>query len=100
MRELWIENINSADAKELADEWEVSFNCAGCEIYICAIDHRMTIEWQTTMPDTVTHILSFIDDIFDDTVDLSGLNRALKNLKDDQAIVINFNSGEFEIKEL
>jgi hypothetical protein len=100
MRELWIENINSADAKELADEWELSFNCAGCEIYIWAVGHRMTIEWQTTMPDTVTHILSFIDDTFDDTVDLSGLNRALKNLKDDQAIVLDYNNGEFEIIEL
>ena len=100
MRELVISNINSADAKQLADDYELYLSNVGCTIYIWAVGHRMTIEWQTTTPYTISHLLIFVDDKFGDIVDFPKLNRAIKNLEDDHAIIIDFNSGEFEVKTL
>lgn len=96
MKELWIEDIKYADAKSLADEWESYLNTVGCEIYIQAVYDRMIIAWKTLTPHTITQILRFIDDTFDDLVDIRELNRALKNLKDDHAIVVDFNNGDVE----
>jgi hypothetical protein len=96
MKELWISNINSSDAKSLADEWESYLKTVGCEIYIQAIYDRMIITWKTTTQYTITHILSFIDDTFEDMVDIRELNRTLKNLKDDHAIIIDFDNGDVE----
>lgn len=56
----------------------------------------MIIAWETSTPYTITHILSFIDDTFENMVDIRKLNRTLKNLKDDHAIVIDFNNGDVE----
>lgn len=100
MRELWISNINSADAKELANEWDSYLSRVGCEIYISAVRHRMIIEWYTTTQDTLTKLLRFVDDNFGDIVDFPKLNRAIKNLEDDHAVSIDFNSGDIEIKVL
>lgn len=100
MRELVISNINSADAKQLADDYELYLSNVGCSIYIWAVKQIMTIEWQTTTPYTLTHLLIFVDDNFGDIVDFPKLNRAIKNLENDHAIILDSNNGEFEIREL
>lgn len=100
MRELWIENINSTDARLLAEAYDLYLSNVGCEIYIQAVKDRMIIEWNTTTQDTVTHVLIFVDDILGDIVDHPKLNRAIKNLEDDHAIVIYFYSGDIEVRAL
>lgn len=100
MRELWISNINSADAKSLADNWDSYLTNVGCEIYIQAIYDRMIITWKTSVPSTVHHILDFINDTFGDVFDLSELEIAIKNLTDDYIIVFNSDHGDFYLQPL
>lgn len=100
MRELWISNINSADARLLADDWDSYLSNVGCEIYIQAVYDRMIIAWETSAPSTIHHILDFVDDTFGDIFNLIKLKRSIKNLKDDQAVVFDSDNGDVEIRNL
>ena len=98
MKELCISNIDYDDSRSVINEWHMYLNNVGCKIY--AAYNKMILEWEDSTPDTTTHIVKFIDDTFGTVVGFSKLNRIIKNLEDDHAIIIDFNSGEFEIKEL
>ena len=97
MRELWISNINSADARLLADDWDSYLSNVGCEIYIQAIYDRMIITWETSILSTIHHILDFVDDTFGDEWNLSKLNRVIKNLKDGHTVIFDSNNGDVEV---
>lgn len=98
MRELWISNINSADARILADDWDSYLHNVGCDIYIQAIYDRMVITWNTSAPSTIHHILDFVDDTLGDVWDIFELAKAVKHLKDDYIVIFDFNSGDVEVK--
>lgn len=98
MRELYILNVDYDDSRSVINEWHVYLNNVGCKIY--AAYNKMILEWEDSTPDATTHIVKFIDDAFGGVVGFSKLNKILKNLEDDHAIIIDFNSGDFEIKEL
>ena len=98
MNELRISNIDYDDSRSVINKWYVDLNNVGCKIY--AAYNKMILEWEDSTPDTTTHIIKFIDDTFGAVVGFSKLNRTLKNLEDDHVIIIDFNSGELEIKEL
>lgn len=98
MRELWIANINSADARSLADDWDSYLTNVGCEIYIQAVYDRMIIAWETSVPSTIHHILDFIDDTFGDEWDISKLERTIKNLRDDHIVIFDSDSGDVEVR--
>jgi hypothetical protein len=100
MRELWIANINSADARSLADNWDSYLRNVGCEIYIQAVYDRMIIAWDSSAPSTIHHILDFVDDTFGDVFNLSKLNRTIKSLKDDHAVIFDSDSGDVEVRVL
>ena len=100
MRELWIANINSADARSLADNWDSYLSNVGCEIYIQAVYDRMIIAWHTSAPSTIHHILDFVEDTFGDVFNLIKLNRSIKNLKDDHAVIFDSDSGDVEIRAI
>lgn len=98
MKELCISNIDYDDSRPVINEWYVYLTNVGCKIYVTY--NKMILEWEDSTPDTTTHVIKFIDDTFGDVVGFSKLNRILKNLEDDHVIIIDFNNGEFEIKEL
>lgn len=100
MKELWISNINSADARSLADDWDSYLTNVGCEIYIQAVYDRMIISWQTSAPSTIHHILDFVNDTFGDEWNLSKLERAIKHLGDDHIVVFDSDSGDVEVRIL
>jgi len=100
MRELWIANINSADARSLADDWDSYLSNVGCEIYIQAVYDRMIIAWDSSAPSTIHHILDFVDDTFGDVFNLSKLNRTIKSLKDDHTVIFDSDSGDVEVRVL
>lgn len=100
MRELWIANINSADARSLADDWDLYLRNVGCELYIQAVYNRMIIAWQTSVPSTIHHILDFVDDTFGDIFNLIKLKRSIKSLKDDHAVIFDSDSGDVEVRSL
>lgn len=101
MRELWIANINSADARSLADNWDSYLSNVGCVIYIQAVYDRMIISWKTSTPSTIHHILDFVDDAFDDVfINFFKLERAIKNLKDDHAVIVDYDDGDVGIRAL
>lgn len=100
MRELWISNINSVDARSLADNWDSYLRNVGCEIYIQAVYDRMIIAWETSALSTVHHILDFVNDAFGDVWDLSELETAIKNLTDDHTVVFDSDSGDFCLQQL
>jgi hypothetical protein len=66
MRELCISNINSSDARLLADDWDSYLSNVGCETYIQAVYDRMIIAWETSAPSTIQCILNFVNDTFGD----------------------------------
>lgn len=98
MRELWISNINSADARSLADDWDSCLTSVGCDIYIQAIYDRMIITWSSPAPSIIHHILDFVDDTFGDEWDLSKLERTIKSLKDDHIVIFDSDSGDVEVR--
>ena len=98
MRELWISNINSADARSLADDWDSYLSNVGCEIYIQAIYDRMIISWQTSVSSTIHHILDFINDTFGDRWDLFELETAIKSLENDHTVIFDSNCGDVEVR--
>lgn len=98
--ELWISNINSADARSLADDWDSYLTNVGCEIYIQAVYDRMIIAWETSAQSTISHIIDFVNDTFGDAWDLSELEIAIKNLTDDHAVVFNSDCGDFCLQPL
>lgn len=98
MKELFISNIDYDDSRSVINEWYVYLNNVGCKIY--GAYNKMILEWEDSTSDTTTHIVKFIDDTFGGVVGFSKLNRILKNLEDDHTVIIDFNSGKFEIKEL
>lgn len=101
MRELWIANINSADARSLADNWDSYLRNVGCEIYIQAVYDRMIIAWDSSAPSTIHHILDFVDDTFGDVfINFFKLERAIKNLKDDHAVIVDYDDGDVGIRAL
>ena len=100
MRELWISNINSADARSLADDWYSYLRNVGCEIYIQAVYDRMIISWNTSAPSTIHHIIDFVDDTFGDIWDLRELERVIRNLKDDQVVIFDSDRGDIEARDL
>lgn len=100
MRELWISNINSVDARSLADDWDSYLTSVGCRIYIKAVYKIMIITWETSAPSTIHHILDFVDDTFGDICDLFKLEMTIKNLKDDHIIIFDPNCSKVEIKAL
>lgn len=100
MSELWISNINSADARSLADDWDSYLTSVGCEIYIQAVYDRMIISWETSAPSTINHILDFVDDAFGDVWDIFELAKAIKRLKDDHAVIFDSDCGDVEIRTL
>ena len=100
MRELWVSNINSADARLLADNWDSYLTNVGCEIYIQAVHDRMIITWKTSAPSTVHHILDFVNDTFGDVFNLSELESTIKNLTDDHIIAFNSDHGDFCLQPL
>lgn len=97
MKELWISNINSVDARSLADEWNSYLYNVGCEIYIQASYHRMIVAWKTSSPSTIHHILDFVNDTFGDIWDISDLEIAIKSLKDDNTVNFDSNCGYVEV---
>lgn len=60
----------------------------------------MIIAWENLTKYTLISILSFIDDTLDDMVDLRKLNRALKGLEDNHAVIVDFNNGNIGVKAL
>lgn len=100
MRELWISNINSANARPLADDWFSYLHNVGCEIYIQAIYDRMIITWESSAPSTIHHIIDFVDDTFGDRLDLFELETAIKSLKDDHIVIFDSNCGDVEVRIL
>ena len=98
MRELWVSNINSADARSLADNWDSYLHNVGCEIYIQAIYDRMIITWESSAPSTIHHIIDFVDDTFGDRLDLFELETAIKSLKDDHTVIFDSNCGDVEVR--
>lgn len=98
MRELQISNINSADARVLADNWDSYLNNVGCEIYIQAIYDRMIIAWDSSSPSTIHHILDFVDDTFGDRFGLFELETAIKSLRDNNTVNFEYNCGDVEVK--
>lgn len=98
MRELWISNINSADARTLADDWDSYLSNVGCEIYIQAIYDRMIISWGSSLLSTIHHILDFVNDTFGDIWNLSELDIAIKNLKDDHIVIFDSKRCDVEVK--
>lgn len=97
MKELWIENINSTDARSLADDWDSYLSNVGCEIYIQAIYDRMIISWEASAPSTIHHIIDFVDDTFGDIWDLSELETAIKNLKDNNTVIFDSDRGDVKV---
>lgn len=97
MRELWIENINSADARSLADDWDSYLSNVGCKIYIQAVYHRMIIAWETSSSSTIHHIIDFVNDTFGDIWDISDLEIAIKSLKDGNTVNFDSNCGYVEV---
>lgn len=95
MKELWISNINFADARSLADEWDSYLHNVGCEIYISAIDDRMILTWDSSSPSTIHHILDFVNDTFGDMWDISDLEISIKSLRDGN--IVNFDSDNGDI---
>ena len=98
MRELWVSNINSADARSLADDWDSYLHNVGCKIYIQAIYDRMIITWESSAPSTIHHIIDFIDDTFGDRLDLFELETAIKSLKDDHTVIFDSSCGDVEVR--
>jgi hypothetical protein len=98
MREFWISNINSTDAKSLADDWYSYLHSVGCEIYVSY--NNMIIAWEMSAPSTIHHILDFVDDVFGDIWDIFELAKAIKHLKDDHAVVFDSDSGDVEVRDL
>lgn len=97
MRELWISNINSVDARSLADNWGSYLHNVGCEIYIQAIYNRMIITWDSSSPSTIHHILDFVNDTFGDRFDLFDLETSIKSLRDNNTVNFDYNCGDVEI---
>ena len=97
MRELWISNINSVNARSLADNWESYLHNVGCKIYIQAIYDRMIIAWDSSSPSTIHHILDFVNDTFGDTWDISDLETSIKSLRDNNTVNFDYNCGDVEI---
>lgn len=97
MRELWISNINSADARPLADDWDSYLHSVGCEIYIQAVYNRMIIAWDSSSPSTLHHILDFVNDTFGDIWDISDLETTIKSLKDGNTVRFDSNCGDVEL---
>lgn len=97
MRELWISNINSADARSLADDWDSYLTNVGCEIYIQAVYDRMIIAWETSAQSTISHILDFVNDTFGDIWDISDLEISVKSLKDGNTVNFDSDSGDIEV---
>lgn len=98
MRELWVSNINSADARSLADNWDLYLHNVGCEIYIQAIYDRMIITWESSSPSTIHHIINFVDDTFEDRLDIFELDTAIKSLKEDHTVIFDSNCGDVEVR--
>ena len=98
MRELWISNINSADARILADDWDSYLHNVGCDIYIQAIYDRMIITWNTSAPSTIHHILDFVDVTFGDMCDIIELEKAIINLQDDHIVIFDSKRYDVEVK--
>lgn len=97
MKELWISNINSADARPLADDWDSYLCNVGCKIYIQAVYDRMIIAWDTSATSTINHILDFVNDTFGDTWDISDLEISIKSLKDGNTVNFDSNCGDVEV---
>lgn len=97
MKELWISNINSADARTLADDWDSYLSNVGCEIYIQAVYDIMIIAWETSAPSTIHHIIDFVDDTFGDIWDISDLEISIKSLKDGNTVNFDSNCGYVEV---
>lgn len=98
MRELWISNINSADARSLADEWDSYLTNVGCEIYFQAIYNRMILSWDSSSPSTIHHILDFVNDTFGDMWDISDLETSIKSLRDGNTVTFDYNCGDVEVR--
>lgn len=97
MKELWISNINSADARSLADDWDSYLTNVGCKIYIQAIYDKMILAWDSSSPSTVSHILDFVNDTFGDIWDISDLEISIKSLKDGNTVNFDSNYGYVEL---
>lgn len=100
MKELWILNINYSYAKALANDWVSIFHNIGCEIYINAIYDRMIIAWEKSNTPIISHVIDFVYRYFDDVLDYSNLESAIKNLKDNQAVVFDSDNGDIYTKNL
>jgi hypothetical protein len=100
MKELRISNINSADARSLAYDWDSYLDNVGCDIYIQGIYNRMSLTWDTSAPSTIHHILDFVNDAFGDVWDILELAKAIHRLKDDHVVIFDFNSGDIAVKAL
>lgn len=98
MIELWVSNINSADARSLADNWDSYLHNVGCEIYIQAIYDRMIITWESLASSTIHHVIDFVDDTFGNRLDLFELETAIKSLKDNYTVIFDSNSGDVEVR--
>ena len=98
MRVLLISNINSADARSLADDWHSYLHNVGCDIYIQAIYDRMIITWKTSAPSTIHHILDFVDVTFGDICAIIELEKAIINLQDDHIVIFDSKSCDVTVK--
>lgn len=97
MREFWISNIDSADARSLANDWDSYLRNVGCEIYIQAARDKMIIAWETSAPSTIHRILDFVDDTFGDIWNISELETAIKSLKDGHTVIFDSDRGDVEV---
>ena len=98
MRELLISNINSSDARVLADDWDSYLYNVGCDIYIQGVYNRMILTWDSSSLSTIHHIIDFVDDTFGDIWNISELETAIKNLKDNHIVIFDSNYGDVRVR--
>lgn len=106
MREFIISNMNYADAKLVAGDFESHINDdEECPVYIHAFNNKVILAWNTLNKSEFNSIYDVVYNLFDsdsdfcsDTFDIYGFRRELENLKENHAIFIDFATGDIEVK--
>lgn len=105
MKEFRISNMNYADAKLVAGDFESHLKDDECPVCVHAFNNKVIIAWSDPLTKSAFNsIYDVVDNLFDsdsdfgDTFDIYGFCKELATLKDDHAIFLDFATGDIEVK--